>query len=88
MPALGSWLWRPDAISWLADAEVANEYLVAAIRALCTTEEKGHRLPVNWRNLGAEELGSVYESLLELHPELDRRAAHFQLRGAAGSERN
>ncbi len=28
---------------------------------------------IDYRNLGAEELGSVYESLLELHPELNAR---------------
>ena len=33
---------------------------------------------VDYRNLGAEELGSVYESLLELHPELERRRRHVR----------
>ena len=38
-------------------------------------------------NLGAEELGSVYESLLELHPELNADAGTFSLTTAAGNER-
>ena len=48
---------------------------------------EGGRRPVDFRNLGAEELGSVYESLLELHPEIDRDTARFALTTAAGHER-
>ena len=40
---------------------------------------------VDYRNLGAEELGSVYEALLELHPVIDGRT--YSLGTAAGSER-
>jgi type I restriction-modification system DNA methylase subunit len=42
---------------------------------------------VDYKNLGAEELGSVYESLLELHPDLNAEAATFELKVAPGSER-
>ena len=45
------------------------------------------RRNVDWRNLGPEELGSVYESLLELHPDVNVEAASFSLRVAAGHER-
>src|SRR5690606_7368446 len=49
---------------------------------------QGHQLlPVNWRTLGSEELGSVYESLLELHPKMNREAGTFELDTAAGHER-
>ena len=37
------------------------------------------RRAVDYRNLGAEELGRVYESLLELHPELNADAGTFAL---------
>ena len=39
------------------------------------------------RTSGPEELGSVYESLLELHPEINADAATFELDAAAGNER-
>ena len=42
---------------------------------------------MDYRNLGSEELGSVYESLLELHPEMNAEAATFSLTVAAGHER-
>ncbi len=87
LPALGSYLWSPAALPHLATAELANEALLAAVRALAFTEEGRLLRAVDWRNLDSEELGSVYESLLELHPEVEAGAARFELASAAGSER-
>jgi hypothetical protein len=87
LPALGSELWNPASIGHLADARIANADLLAAIRALAFVEDSGLLRPVDFRNLGAEELGSVYESLLELQPEIDRGTAGFRLRAVEGSER-
>ncbi|CAG0998738.1 hypothetical protein ARNL5_03900, partial [Anaerolineae bacterium] len=42
---------------------------------------------VDYRNLGPEELGSVYESLLELHPQINVPARRFALATAGGNER-
>ncbi len=42
---------------------------------------------VDYRNLGAEELGSIYEGLLELHAEVDVAGRRFALGTAAGNER-
>src|SRR5208283_4419971 len=42
---------------------------------------------VDYRNLGAEELGSIYESLLELFPDINLREGGFSLRAASGNER-
>lgn len=85
LPALGSALWDPATTPQLAGARISNEHLLGAIRELAFVD--GGRLPVDFRNLGAEELGSVYESLLELHPEIDRGTATFTLSTAAGHER-
>jgi hypothetical protein len=86
LPALGSYLWSRGATGLLADCKLANDDLLAAIRSLSTIDE-GVRRAVDFRNLGSEELGSVYESLLELHPTLDRATATFTLDAVAGSER-
>jgi type I restriction-modification system DNA methylase subunit len=51
-----------------------------------TFESKAFR-SVDYKNLGSEELGSVYESLLELHPEMNAEAATFNLSVAAVHER-
>lgn len=87
LPALGSLLWSPEAVAALAGCEIANADLLDAVRALAFTVEGAVRRPVDYKNLGSEELGSVYESLLELHPELNAAAAAFELRTAGGHER-
>jgi hypothetical protein len=105
LPGLGSLLWSPEAIPDLLgppprgvtithgqqSVHLANDDLLTAIRALAFTEENRVRRAVDYRNLGSEELGSVYESLLELHPRLDKGATSdaptFELHTAAGNER-
>ena len=87
LPALGSFLWSENALPYLANADLSNRHLLEAVRALAFTEDQRRLRPVDYRNLGSEELGSIYESLLELHPEVDTGAAHFELRTAAGHER-
>jgi hypothetical protein len=87
LPALGSFLWSPEAIPHLEAAQLSNEHLLAAVRSLSEVTEGGVRRAVDYRNLGTEELGSVYESLLELHPEVNLDAATFELKVEAGHER-
>jgi len=87
LPALGSFLWSPEAIPHLEAAQLANEHLLQAVRALSLVTEGEVRRAVDYRNLGTEELGSVYESLLELHPEVNLDAATFELKVEAGHER-
>ena len=87
LPALGSFLWSPDAVRDLAGCQIANHDLLDAIRALAFTIEGSVRRPIDYKNLGSEELGSVYESLLELHPVLSVDAGAFTLETAGGNER-
>ncbi|TAK31052.1 MAG: SAM-dependent DNA methyltransferase [Chloroflexota bacterium] len=87
LPALGSFLFGHDATPDLESSEIANRDLLEAIRALSSTTD-GHTLRrVDYKNLGPEELGSVYESLLELHPEFNVDASTFDLKTAGGNER-
>jgi hypothetical protein len=87
LPALGSFLFSAGTLPALNDCEIANLSLLAAVRSLAVTQTGQSRRVVDYKNLGAEELGSVYESLLELHPEVNTEAATFELKTAAGSER-
>ncbi|MDP6999472.1 MAG: type II DNA modification enzyme, partial [Candidatus Poribacteria bacterium] len=77
LPALGSFLFSSQA---MAD-------LLTAIRHLSTIIDGHTRRLVDYRNLRSEELGGIYESLLELHPELNIEAGTLELRSAGGSER-
>ncbi len=84
---LGSFLWSREAVAELAGAEIANGDLLEAIRALAFVQQDKARRSVDYRNLGSAELGSVYESLLELHPTMSVDAASFVLQTASGHER-
>src|SRR5260370_665350 len=87
IPALDSFLFSREAIADLADCEIANHDLLDAIRSLAFIDDRRMRRAVDYKNLGSEELGSVYESLLELHPVLHIKAARFELQTAGVHER-
>ncbi len=88
LPALNGFLFSSQrSLPDLIGCALENASLLAAIRALAFTEEKGIRRTVDYKNLGAEELGSVYESLLELHPQLDVESANFTLIEVSGNAR-
>lgn len=87
IPILNSSLFSPAATPSLKKSLIANVDYLEAIRALAITSDRHGRRPTDYRNLGSEELGSVYESLLELHPEVNIEAKTFSLKAAAGSER-
>jgi hypothetical protein len=85
LPAFGSFLWRSVSTAAISGCELANEHLLEAIRSLNTLREGGLRRQVAWHLVAADELGSVYESLMELHPMLN--AETFSLEVGAGNER-
>jgi N-6 DNA Methylase len=73
----------------LAGARLSNEALLGAVRALSLVKPRdgGAWRRVDFGNLGAEELGSVYESLLELIPRYDAEQLSYTLETLAGNER-
>jgi hypothetical protein len=73
----------------LAGARLPNQALLAAVRALSLVRSKtgGGLRRVDFGNLGAEELGSVYESLLERIPHYDPDHLSYTLDVLAGNER-
>ncbi len=87
LPVLNGFLFSDQALPDLEASQVDNQSLLAAVRSLAFTIEKNVRRAVDYRNLGVRELGSVYESLLELHPQVNTEAGTFLLSGASGSER-
>ncbi len=72
----------------LAGSRLPNTALLSAIRSLSVVQPKGEpRRMVDFAHLGAEELGSVYESLLELVPRYDPVSHAFSLETLAGNDR-
>ncbi|WP_207346343.1 DNA methyltransferase [Arthrobacter sp. E3] len=97
LPALGG-LFDPDPRAKSAEgqpqedlllgAELANQDFLKAIRSLGWVSGKSGRMqPVDYRHLGAEELGSVYESLLEFVARVDTETRTFELALLSGNDR-
>lgn len=76
LPALGG-LFAPGQCPDLDGAALENRALLAAMRHLRWSGQGGALAPIDYRNMGPEELGSIYESLLELVPTLDLAARRF-----------
>ncbi|MGH8566790.1 MAG: N-6 DNA methylase, partial [Gammaproteobacteria bacterium] len=87
LPALGSFLWDPASTAALNDTELSNFDFLEALRHLAFTRQGKVLRPVDYRNLGAEELGGVYESLLGLTPQISADGAHFSFAEFAGNAR-
>jgi hypothetical protein len=87
LPGLGG-LFSNTATDVLADTRLGNQPLLSAIRHLSVVQPKAQpRRLVDFRHLGAEELGSIYESLLELVPRHDPTRHTFTLETLAGNDR-
>ena len=71
----------------LAGCELANCDLLKAVRTLTFTTENATGRVVDYRNLGAVELGGIYESLLEMYPRINLDAAAFELTFASDNPR-
>lgn len=76
LPALGG-LFTSSQCPLLDAASLDNAHLLSAIQNLRWARHDGRLALVDYRNMGPEELGSVYESLLELVPEIDLSARSF-----------
>ena len=100
LPALGSFLWRADPSSTPdldgprpgsegSAVQISNKNLLSAIRSIAYLQDdrdKAYR-PVDFRVLDTQAFGSVYESLLELHPYFDANGRNFELRSSSGADR-
>ncbi|HEY2918654.1 MAG TPA: N-6 DNA methylase, partial [Candidatus Binatia bacterium] len=83
-------LFDPESLGPLTACRLSNAALFTALDSLCNFNhpETKQRTPVNFGALATEEFGSVYESLLELHPVVEiEPTPHFGFREVAGNER-
>ena len=74
LPALGG-LFHAAQCPELDAAQLDNQALLSALFGLCFFREGAALSRVNYRDMDSEELGSVYESLLELVPEMTLSAS-------------
>jgi len=82
LPALGG-LFAASQCKDLDAASLDNSHLLEALKDLRWARPPGSDslVPVDYRNMGPEELGSVYECLLELVPTVDVHARSFDFVG-------
>ena len=86
LPAMGG-LFDNTPLDVTDACDLANSHLLTAVRLLSTTRDRSGTRTVDFTHLGAEELGGIYEGLLELHPSLDAGTGEFRLTTGAGNER-
>ena len=83
LPALKG-IFALEQCAALDAARLENRALLLAVFRLAWLRQDGNLARVNWRDMGPEELGSVYESLLELVPQVTLEGRRFRF--ASGGE--
>ncbi|MEU6292103.1 DNA methyltransferase [Streptomyces sp. NPDC046988] len=89
IPGLGGLFNDTDTDAPLRGLKLSNEALLTAVRHLSQVRDgsSGRWRAVDYRHLDAEELGSVYESLLEHEPKYSAAERTFTLIEVAGNTR-
>ncbi|NPV48386.1 MAG: DUF559 domain-containing protein [Armatimonadetes bacterium] len=89
LPPLNGELFDCARTSALSDAYLNNRDLLTAMHTLSWFVPRDQRVPtrVNYRHLDVEELGSVYESLLDLQPIVEEHGGRLNFRFGSGTER-
>ncbi len=83
LPALAG-IFAKSQCPALDASKLENRALLLAMFRLSWIREDSSLSRVNWRDMGPEELGSVYESLLELVPQITKDGRQFAF--ATGGE--
>lgn len=86
LPALGG-LFAKGGTPILNNARIPNKRFLSAIYNLGFITVESRQTRINWRDMKTEELGSVYESLLEIRPVLMPNGDFVLEGGAKGNAR-
>lgn len=87
LPALAG-LFASRQCPHLDAARLDNRALLGAVFRLCWLREPTGLARVNWRDMGPDELGYVYEGLLELVPQVTQDGRTFTFAGRDESRGN
>jgi hypothetical protein len=86
LPALGG-LFARTLCPTLDAASLSNRALLGALFKLCWLVEPSGLSRVNWKDMGSDELGYIYEGLLELDPRIAQDGRSFALLDHRGNDR-
>ena len=81
LPALAG-LFAPEQCPELDAAKIENRAFLGALFHLAWLREPSGLVRVNWRDMGPDELGYVYEGLLELVPQITGDGRSFSFASA------
>ena len=81
LPALAG-LFAPEQCPELDAAKIENRMFLGALFHLAWLREPSGLVRVNWRDMGPDELGYVYEGLLELVPQITGDGRSFSFASA------
>ena len=81
LPALAG-LFAPEECPELDAAKIENRAFLGALFHLAWLREPSGLVRVNWRDMGADELGYIYEGLLELVPQITEDGRSFSFASA------
>ena len=87
LPSFNGLLFSNTDLPDLVGCELTNHDLLKCVRYLAFTTENAIHRAIDYTRLDAVELGRIYESLLEMHPEVDADATSFELKFVSGNAR-
>ena len=73
-------LFDNDNLEYILESECSNEKLLNAIHDLSHINQDGYQQRISYADLGVEEIGAVYESLLEFTPQIANSALELEYR--------
>lgn len=85
----GGDLFSPLAMQYISDTTLNNKVLMECIKSMNEFEDaQRNKVAINYRSLDVEELGSIYEGLLELSPVIVYEQPYYRFTYEKGSERS
>ncbi|WP_256301701.1 Eco57I restriction-modification methylase domain-containing protein [Haloarchaeobius salinus] len=86
VPGYNGGLFDDDRLEYVAEADCPNHALLEAIYNLTHVEQEGYQQRISYADLGVDEIGAVYESLLEFTPQYAETAIEFEERSVSAGE--
>jgi len=74
VPGYNGGLFDNDNLEYILNVECPNGNLLSAVHDLTHIEQAGYQQRISYADLGVEEIGAVYESLLEFTPQIAETA--------------